>query len=100
MEAVARQVRLAAGSDFVANNDGAEWKLGILKTYFAPDVVDSVRQEVARFLQLKRTDQTMGDYLVGSIRRAARRNLGYKWVGFPQTIFVDRVQAERCAVKE
>ena len=62
VETVARQVCLAAGSDSVANNDGAEQILGILKDYFAPDAVDSAFQEVARFLQFKRTDQTMDVY--------------------------------------
>ena len=63
IDTVARQVCLAAGSDFVVNNDGAERIVTILKDYIAPDAADSVDQEVARFLQSKRPGRTMDVHL-------------------------------------
>ena len=36
---------------------------GRLRGYFEPHVFDSVYQRVARFLQLKRTAHSIGDYL-------------------------------------
>ena len=65
MDTAALQVRSAAGSGFVANNDGAERILSILKDFSAPAAVDSVYEKVASFLQFKRTDETIDVYLLG-----------------------------------
>ena len=63
MGTVAHQVCSAAGSDIVANNDGVDRILAILRAYFAPEAVESGNQEVVRSPQLKRTAQTVDVYL-------------------------------------
>lgn len=62
--AVARQVCAAAGSDVIMDGNGEGGMLSILRDYFAPGAPGPVYQEVARSLQLGRTDQTTREYSV------------------------------------
>ena len=64
MDAVAREVCMAAGGAAVMAHDGAEEILEISHAYYAARAADSVYQETAWFLQFKRTTQTMDEYLV------------------------------------
>ena len=59
---VARAVCMAAGGDVIMDQEGLEKILAQLRDYFAPDDVDSLYQEVVRFLQFERTSQTMNEY--------------------------------------
>ena len=58
----------------------------MLHDYLAPEAADSTYQEVARFLHLKRTAHTMGEYLASldslPRRAGARTQMG---VAFPAT---------------
>ena len=76
-EIVARQVCLSTGGDFVANTDGANRILSILEDYVAPAAVDSVYQEVARFLQSAQKNEKTDVYLVefDSLRRKAESKM-------------------------
>ena len=56
VNSVARQVCLSAGGDHLENTDGVSRALEILRNFFAPEAPDSIRQEVARFMQFRRTD--------------------------------------------
>ena len=57
MDNVARQARPHAGGDASMNVQGAEKVVNILCENFAPDAVDSIFQDAARFLQFEMTDQ-------------------------------------------
>ena len=81
MDTAALQVRSAAGSGFVANNDGVERNLSILKDFSAPGAVDSVYEKVASFLRFKRTDQTLDAISWRSICYAKKRGPRCIWVG-------------------
>ena len=59
MGAIAREVRMAAGSDLIMNHDGVGKILVSLHEYLAPDTVASVYQEVVRFLQSRRAAPTI-----------------------------------------
>ena len=50
MNSAARPVCLSAGGDHLDTNGGTMHMLGTLKDYFAPEAVDPICQEVARFL--------------------------------------------------
>ena len=62
VDSVARHVRLAAGGDFMANNDGAGRSVEIPRYYFAPEAADSINRAVARFPRFPRRDQTVDGY--------------------------------------
>ena len=47
---VARKVCATAGKDAIDNNDGVQRILRILRERFAPDAIDSVFQDIAKFM--------------------------------------------------
>ena len=55
---------MRVGKDYIRNNDGARHVLGIRRGRFAPDAIDVIFQEVAKFMNSKRTEQTTDAYLV------------------------------------
>ena len=64
MDPVAREVRMAAGSDRIMHPDGVMEIMQLLNGYFAPDAADSVYQEVACLLRFEQTAQTVDEHLV------------------------------------
>ena len=52
------------GQDVIGNSDGAEQILEISRERFAPDAVDSVSRDVAKFMYFKLSGQIMGTYLL------------------------------------
>ena len=54
---------MAAGGDVAMNHDGVKKISVSLRDFCAPGAVDSVRREVARFSQFKRTGRTMDEYM-------------------------------------
>ena len=60
----AAHLLLHCGKDLIANQDGAQQILRILRERFAPDAIDAIIQEVAKFMNFKRADQTMDVYLL------------------------------------
>ena len=54
---------MTPGKDHTANDDGVRRILRILRERFAPDAIDEIYQEVAKLVDAKRTDQTMGAFL-------------------------------------
>ena len=63
MSAVARQDFAATEIHVTVGADGVERISPTLRDHFAPEAVDPVYQEVARFVQLKRADQVEIDLL-------------------------------------
>ena len=59
--------------------------LGISRNYFAPELADSMQQEVVRFTQLRRTGQTIDGNIAeyDLIRRRAGSEVGRR-AGFPE----------------
>ena len=60
MSDVARNVCLPAGRGVIGNLDVAELILKILRDRFAPDAIDSISQDMAKFMFVRRAGQTMG----------------------------------------
>ena len=60
---VARKVCLSVGRDVIDNLDGAEQISRISRERFAPDAIDSISQDMVKFLYFKRTEQTMDTYI-------------------------------------
>ena len=60
MTDVARMVCMSARRDAIGNADGAAHILRILRERFAPDAFESIFQDEAKSMYLKRTDQSMG----------------------------------------
>ena len=59
-----RKVCMAVRKDYIGNNDGAQRILRISRERFAPDTIDPNHRDVAKFMNFKRADQTMGTYLL------------------------------------
>ena len=55
-----RRACSAAAGDHPAKYDGADHIVKTLRNYLAPETADSISGEVARFLQVRRTDKTIG----------------------------------------
>ena len=89
METVARQVCVAAGNDVITNNNGVGRALAIVRDCLVPGVVNSVYQEVARFLRFKRADRSADAFLVGFdlLRRKAEFKVQMGG-GFPEAYAV------------
>ena len=66
MDPVAREVCVAAGREQSMDPESAAKMTQALNDYFAPDDVDLIYREMARFLQFKRTTQSMDEYVVRS----------------------------------
>ena len=55
---------MTVGEDYIANDGGAHQILRILRERFAPGAIGAIYEEVAKFTDFKRTDQTMDVYLI------------------------------------
>ena len=64
MRPVPRQVCLAEGSDISGRSDGVAGISDIPGNYFAPEAADSIHQQVVRFSRIRRTDQSIDEYIV------------------------------------
>ena len=60
----ARKVCMAAGKDGVGNIDRAARILRILGERFAPEAIDSIFQDMAKFMYFERADQNSDMYLM------------------------------------
>ena len=71
--AAALGLRLKAAGDHRATNDWAEHIVNIMRIYFAPGTADSLFQEVVRFLEFRRTGETLHGFIpdVELLRRRA-----------------------------
>ena len=54
-----RQVCLAGGSDISDHGDEAARILDISRSYFAPEEADAIHQQVARFMNYRKSDQSV-----------------------------------------
>ena len=57
MQPAPRQVCLAGGSDILDPSDGVSEISGALRTFFAPEAVGAIRQQVMRHMRSRRADQ-------------------------------------------
>ena len=64
MGPTARQICLHSGGDSVAEGVEVAAVFQTLKRYFLPDATDQVFQDVTKFLNHKRADQTMERFLL------------------------------------
>ena len=64
MTDVAREVRMTVGKDVIGNARGVAHTLRILRERSAPDAMDSIFQDMAKFTYFKRTGQNMDTYLM------------------------------------
>ena len=65
MKDVARQVCMTAGRGRVGKNDGVGQISKIPREHIAPDAAGAAPQDLLRFANFKRTDQTFGCLLDG-----------------------------------
>ena len=63
MNSASRKVCLAAGGDYLDNQDGVGRILGILRNYFAPDAADAIHRQVVRFTHFRRAEQPIDEYI-------------------------------------
>ena len=61
---VARMVCLPVGRDVFDNVDGAEQISKLLRESFAPDAIDSIFRDMAKFRCFKRADRNMDTYIM------------------------------------
>ena len=47
------------------HRDGVTRVLEILRGYFAPEAADAIRQQVMRFMNYRRSDQSIDEHLAG-----------------------------------
>ena len=87
MDPVAREVRMAAVSDRIMDQDDAMGSRQLSNDYFAPGAAGSVCQKVARFWQFKRAGQTMDAHVANpdSLRRKAESNMQMRGAS-PETL--------------
>ena len=64
MSDVAGKVRLNAGRREIGNLDGVGQISRISRERFAPDAIDSISQDMEKFLYFTRTEQTMDTYIM------------------------------------
>ena len=85
MSDVARKVCMRVGKDVIGNSDGAEQILKISRECYAPDDIDIIFQDVAKFMYFRRLAQTMDTYLVEfdmlRLKAESRMLMG---AGFPE----------------
>ena len=58
-----REVCIAAGADFVSNQDGAARISDILRKFFAPDAADAIHQQATRFSHPRRAGQSIDEFI-------------------------------------
>ena len=75
MSDVAKKVCSNAGRDVIDNLDGAYQILRISHERFAPNAIDSIFQDMVKFLYFKRTEQTIDAYIMEFETLRGRRNL-------------------------
>ena len=64
MADIARKVCMSAGKDSVGNVDGVAQTLRILPGQLAPGAIDSIFQDMAKFMCFKRADQYKDTHLL------------------------------------
>ena len=64
MSDIARKVRMTVNEDHTGNTEGVQRENRISQERYAPDAIDAICQEVAKFTNYKRTDKTMDVYLM------------------------------------
>ena len=77
MQPAPRQVPLAECEDVSGRHNKDTRMLEILRSYFAPEAADAIRQQVMRFMNCRRSDQALLDRdFQNSSRRCALRMRG------------------------
>ena len=64
MSGVARKVCLPVGRDVIDDLDGAGRILRILRERFAPDAIDPIFRDMAKFIFSKRAERNMDTYIM------------------------------------
>ena len=85
MHLAPRQVCPSAGGYCLGNRDGVARVLDILGDYFAPEAADAIHQQVTRFTQYRRANQSIREFTVEI--NFSRREVGSKMemgAGFPE----------------
>ena len=72
MDRIPRELRMALGTTILTSEEGVERLMETLHKNIAPDAHDSAFRDVASFFGLRRTHQTLGEYL-SLFTRALRR---------------------------
>ena len=77
MRPAPRQVCLAAGGDYLDDQDGAARLLGVLRKFFPPDAAGAIRQRVMRFTHFRRAEHSIDEFVVefDSSGRTAESNM-------------------------
>ena len=63
MRSAPRQVRLATGGGHSDNHDDVARILRILRNYFAPEAAGAIPQQVMRFAQCRRAEQSTNEFI-------------------------------------
>ena len=82
-----RQVCISRGGDILVRGDGVSTISEILQGLFAPKAFDAIRQQVMRFLRIRRADHSVGEFFAefDLIRREAGPKVGMG-AGYPDQI--------------
>ena len=64
MSGVAGKFCVAAGTDAIGNSGGAEENLKFCRIRFAPDVIDSIFQDMVKFMNFRRSGQDADTHLM------------------------------------
>ena len=86
---------MAVGKDQIANFDGARQIARILRERSALGAIEAIYQEMAKFMNFKRTDKTMDVYLMGSdVLRETTEARMFVGSGFPgEFVSILRIQS-------
>ena len=85
MHSAPRQVCLSAGGSYLDNRHRVARILEILGDYFAPEAAGAIHQQVTRFTQYRRANQSIREFTVEI--NFSRREVGSKMemgAGFPE----------------
>ena len=74
---VFRKVCMTVGEDVIGNLHGVARILRILRERFAPDAIDCIFQDMAKFMYFRRTGQNLDTYLTefGTLRKKAEARM-------------------------
>ena len=80
-----RQVCLVEGGDVLGRHDGVSPTWAILRTSFAPEAADAIRQQVMKFTRYRRSGPFSDEYFVefDPLRRKAESKME-TGAGFPE----------------
>ena len=94
MSDVARKVCLSVGRNVIGNLDEAEQISRIQRERFAPDAIDSIFQDLVKFMNFKRTKRKMDTYIMEfEMLRAKAASRTLMGSGFPDAfVSVSRMQ--------